>query len=222
MPASGADLEMAVDVAPNVWVDLLLQAKRIYPNSTYREWKQSQIDKLRSWAFLNNRTPGMLLYNAEILPFGAPQTEVELGACCHPFVCCWARDWPQSPKTGPWSAPNEKSPLAITLVILPDYSQPFPSDLHGDRLPTAVVNKYASPLECIFCPSHITRRAKATDSQPPKRHSPIPVKDHIPGWAAELQGRIGQRTPADLEERTSNYSLVLPFIEGGVIDEENG
>jgi hypothetical protein len=222
MPASGADLEMAVEVAPNVWVDLLLQAKRIYPDSTYKEWKQSQIDKLRHWAFLNNRTPGILLYNAEIPPFGGPQTRVELGACCHPLVRCWGRDWPQSPKGGPWSAPNEKSPLAITLAILPDYSQPLSSDLHGDRLPTAVVNKYASPLECIFCPSRVARPARATDKKLSENRSPIPVKNHIPGWAAELRGETSQGILAEPEERTSNYSLVLPFIGGGTNDEEDG
>ena len=190
--------------------------------SIYEEWKQSQIDKLRHWAFLNNRTPGILLYNAEIPPFGRPQTEVELGACCHPIVRCWGRNWPQSPKSGPWSAPNEKSPLAITLVILPDYSQPLPSGLHGDKRPTAVVNEYASPLECIFCPFRVTELAKTADSQPPKNHFPIPVKDHIPEWAAELLGAARQGTLADPEQRTSNYSLVLPFIEGDTNNEEDG
>jgi hypothetical protein len=112
--------------------------------------------------------------------------------------------------------------LAIILVILPDHGQPLPPDLQIDKRPAAVVNKYASPLECIFCPSRIPRLAAATGCQLPKAYHPIPVKEHIPGWAAELQEEARQSTSADAdpEESSPNYSLVLPFIEGASDDED--
>ena len=77
-PPSGADLELAVEVRPTTWIDLLLQAKRIsepIPGhaARYGEWKPTQIRNLRRWAADNgDRDPGVLLYNAEIPPFGAP------------------------------------------------------------------------------------------------------------------------------------------------------
>jgi hypothetical protein len=209
-PASGADLEMAVEVAPNVWVDLLLQAKRMYESGSgegaYVEWKYGQLQKLRRWAAANDRTPGILLYNAAIPPFGNPQTKVSLGACCRARVRCYGRMWPE------WTSPNDKSPLAITLVILPDRGEALPPDLRNDSLLTGIANKYASPLECIFCPGRVAGLAKMAGEELSKRASLIPSQGYIPRWAAEFLGETRQSISDDPAGRSSNYSLVLPFI----------
>jgi hypothetical protein len=57
--ASGADLELAVEVAFNVWIDLTLQAKRFNPGTgKYDEWKPSQNKALIDWVRLNGRRGG--------------------------------------------------------------------------------------------------------------------------------------------------------------------
>src|SRR5262249_25847945 len=153
--ASGADLEIAIEVTPGTWIDLLLQAKRIFEHTAgsggvYDGWKADQINKLRYWAAHNgDRTPGMLLYNAEIPPFGPPRHYVKLGGCDMNLLRCHGWRWPQ------WAPPDDRSPLGITLIILPKHGTPLVPALSGDALPANVANQYASPLECIFCPGRL-------------------------------------------------------------------
>jgi hypothetical protein len=68
---SGADLELAIEVSPGRWLDLLLQAKALKPSGTYTSWSPEQNMKLIDWADDHGRVPGMLLYNDYVPPFVA-------------------------------------------------------------------------------------------------------------------------------------------------------
>jgi len=214
-PPSGADLEIAVEVVPGTWIDLLLQAKRIFPSGDYDGWKADQINDLRSWAAHNgDRTPGMLLYNAEIPPFGPPPQDVKFGGCGMNLIRCHGSQWP------PWPPPNDSSPLGITLVVLPKHGNPLAPSLAWDALSASVVNQYASPLECIFCPR---RLAGGTTTRHRNDHiaSAIEPKAAIPEWAHRLLAAVTQdgddsvadRPASDDESWTARYSLVLPYVE---------
>jgi hypothetical protein len=219
--ASGADLEMAVEVTPGTWIDLLLQAKRIFehqpgPSGVYDGWKADQINDLRYWAAHNgDRTPGMLLYNAEISPFGAPGHDVNLGACEQNLIRCHGWRWPQ------WMPPDRRSPLGVTLVILPKYGTPLPPSLSRDALAANVVNQYASPLECIFCPGRLTGSAVTLHRNDRRVISAIEPKDAIPQWAntllaavtQDLANDVGAQSSSDDEPWDARYSLVLPYTE---------
>jgi hypothetical protein len=232
-PRSGADIELAVEITPENWVDLLLQAKRIYEprvgrNGAYEGWKENQIKMLRRWAADNgNRTPGMLLYNSEFVPpFVRPGRNVALGGCCMSPIQCHRYTWPI--RSGP---PDRRSPVGITLVILPRYHGKLSPSLAGDSLSADAVNRYASPLECIFCPARLARVSK---SFPEKTGSPISVirpKNRIPQWAATLLAAVSEYSDTDraLAEAPSagryyrdedhwdaQYSVVLPYIEGAI------
>jgi hypothetical protein len=221
-PPSGADLELAVEVASGAWVDLLLQAKRIFehqpgPDGAYDGWKTTQVEDLRSWAaHYGGRTPGMLLYNAEIPPFGAPRHTMTLGGCCTSPLQCHGWRWPR------WTPPDRRSPLGITLVVLPDYGTPLMPQLSGDAPTANVVNQYASPLECIFCPNRLVH--DESDS----RVSAIKLKREIPEWAADLLTAVTEEQtdatqtrplPDDAELWHASYSLVLPYVEDVSLDE---
>ncbi|KAA1376343.1 hypothetical protein [Aeromicrobium fastidiosum] len=69
---SGADLELAVEIGPGLWLNLLLQAKALKvskSSATYSRWSPSQNQKLIDWANAHGRVPGMLLYNDLFPPF---------------------------------------------------------------------------------------------------------------------------------------------------------
>jgi hypothetical protein len=221
---SGADLELAVQVEGGGWVDLLLQAKRIYRHRNdgrgyYKEWKRKQVDNLRQWAWDHGgRTPGILLYNAEIPPFGGLQEEVKLGGCCSSPIRCYGSKWP------PRSMRYSGSPLAITLVVLPPVDKELPQELQGDAIAAHIVNKFASPLECISCSCrHLSRNAKFHGPDP--GISGISVKDYTPEWADEFlnewrqgvndeEGDIQGDIALNVDEepmRNANYSLVFPL-----------
>lgn len=216
-PPSGADLELAVEVAPGTWVDLLLQAKRIFENGSYDGWKVAQIGSLRDWAARNgDRTPGMLLYNAEIAPFGPPGHDVDLGGCGMSPIRCYGRHWPS------WSPPDSRSPLGITLVVLPKKGSraQLPRPLSGDALPAERVNKYASPFECIFCPARLRKPTVSRKSARVSRVvSAIEPKTEIPEWANTLLAALEQQSDTaepglslDDERWDARYSLVLPYV----------
>jgi hypothetical protein len=83
---SGADLELAVEVIPGQWLDLVLQAKTLKAVGNgyeYSEWKMTQNLALIEWARANGgRTPGTLLYNDAVLPFAdATYRCTAFGAC---------------------------------------------------------------------------------------------------------------------------------------------
>ncbi len=164
---SGADLELAVEVRPGAWANLVVQAKRQFTGTGgYDQWKRWQVDALRVWASANNRTPGMLLYNSALQPFTppGPQPLVPMGSCCMKDIRCWGRNWPQ------WLPPDHRSALAVTLCILPSLPAALPGPLGGDRLAAGVVNGFAMPLECLFC------------DQVPR----LVVKPQAPQWALAL------------------------------------
>lgn len=74
---SGADLQLATRTPAGLWINLLLQAKRLYPPTVrgqqprYQSWKKTQNRNLLDWAAQHNHTPGMLLYNDLCGPFVA-------------------------------------------------------------------------------------------------------------------------------------------------------
>lgn len=201
---SGCDLELAVEVRLGRWVDLALQAKKFLPRTgTYRGWSPVQNTNLIQWATSNgNRTPGMLLYNAELPPFGSPgSTTRVLGACCtQPKKI----DGSTSPRRA-WSLPDCRTPMDVSLVLdqnsMRGMKDPSPKRLAG----------VAFPLECIFCP------------RGPVVCSGVPVvKANAPSWAltllesqvhessTEILERDDERALEDFEDSsTSAYSVVL-------------
>ncbi len=225
-PPSGADIELAAEIAPGNWIDLLLQAKRIFEpqagqDGAYQSWKLSQIGALRRWAARNgDRTPGMLLYNAEVPPFVPPGYDVDLGGCCMSPIRCHGWRWPR------WNAPDHRSPMAITLLILPKYPSKLPGPLSVNSIPANIVNHYASPLECIFCPGRLIGAAETYGHRPDPIVSAIKPKDQIPQWAAELLEAISGQDDGEeaylqsgiQPSREDNrwdacYSIILPFVD---------
>lgn len=86
---SGADLELAIEVSPSKWLDLLLQAKALKPSGTYSSWSPEQNVKLIDWADDHDRVPGMLLYNDYIPPFiDNPALEESPDYGCTAFGAC--------------------------------------------------------------------------------------------------------------------------------------
>jgi len=204
-------LELAVEISPGRWVDLLLQAKRLYTgSSTYEQWKASQVDDLRAWADRRGSTPGMLLYNARVDPFSKGNSVIQ-GACSAGMVRMSLQKLPESP------LPRPIAPLGITLVALPRLPIVLPVGLQGDALDAATVNEFASPWECMIC-----------DHWPVKGNlghggiSPAEVRDSMPDWAVELAQLVGARgdddivvapdTGEDSDERPE-FSVVLPFSD---------
>jgi len=235
-PPSGADIELAVEVTPGNWIDLLLQAKRIYEprigkNGAYEGWKEEQVKTLRRWAADNgNRTPGMLLYNSEIIPpFVLTGRNVALGGCCMSPIRCHRYSWPIG--GGP---PDRRSPVGITLVILPLYRAKLPPPLAGDSLLADVVNQYASPLECIFCPCRLVRARKSCGGKTGRPISTIRPKNRTPQWAATLLAAVNEQVDAasalekvpspglpyrNDQQWDAQYSMVLPYIEDVISSE---
>lgn len=204
---SGADLQMAVEVAPGQWLDLMLQAKRLDPTTgRYLEWNSTQLHNLRLWAASHGgRTPGVLLYNSPTPPFGPPGTVTTQGACCSSPIRCHGWHWPT------WSLPDNRSPLAVTLVPLPAGSASLPSGhLASATAPSAdAVNQAAMPLECVFCPSGplVVERRGAT-----------------PGWALPLLEKATEADPeyrqsvddepADVEDPSApTFSIGLDYVD---------
>lgn len=225
-PASGADIEIAVEVTPGNWIDLLLQAKRIFESragrtGVYEGWSAVQVRNLRRWAARNgDRTPGMLFYNAEIPPFGPPRHEVYLGGCGMSPIRCHGWRWPR------WNPPDRRSPIAITLLILPSYPSRLPSSLYGDRLPATAVNQFASPLECIFCPGRLITTVEPCGGRTGSPVSIIKPKNQIPEWAATLLEATGEQAesvdaaltrgtplPSGDDRWDAQVSVVLPYIQ---------
>lgn len=214
-PPSGADLELAVEVLPGVWIDLALQAKKADPASgTYRGWKPTQNNSLRLWAMNHGaRTPAMLLYNAQsIPPFGPPGARVHQGACCRVVVTVHGWCWPR------WSVPDDRSPLAVTLVVLDAHgTQPGPGAPTLFKDPSiSQVLPYSMPLECVFCPKKLLSGGK---------HA-IPTLPAPPRWASDLLSaqpdRVSMTSPDSADHAPQDaddlefldqaaFSLVMPF-----------
>ncbi len=211
-PPSGADLELSVETAPGVWVDLALQAKKLNPSTgRYDGWNQTQNNSLRRWASNHgNRTPGMLLYNCDTPPFGSPGTTgIAMGACCSSPLRCHGWRWPN------WALPDHRTPVAVALVILDPYGTTpalnAPASL-TDPTPAQVL-PWMQPLECLFCP-------RPTSGSNP---TPVPLSDHPPQWAKALleaprveeADATSSRLDAEGLSDLAAFSLALPYLVAG-------
>lgn len=194
--ASGADLEMAIEVRPNQWVDLVLQAKRFsFSNNTYKGWSRVQNQNLIDWARANgNRTPGMLLYNPWGQPF--PKSHAEFtdlfGACCRS-----PKTLAQGVRSNGLMPPTNLSPMGVSLVVdrtvMICKSNPTPEQ----------IQKNALPLECVFCPCLQNNNCRAG----------IPTRT-MPTWASSLAQVVGGEgsladsrvSEVDADELYSGYS----------------
>jgi hypothetical protein len=202
---SGADVELAVEVEPGRWVDLILQAKRLYESASgagrYREWKASQILAMRRWARDHgSRTAGMLLYNADIAPFDRVGAMVRQGMC-------HTRQLQLVGDPAPPAGEHLASPLGITVVLFPSLPTKIPPTLNQDGLAADAVNDFAFPFECLQCSAGVS-------GHPISRLSAVARLPEPPGWAAELLGtgrsNVVEESPAPPDR--PEYSLVLPFV----------
>lgn len=205
---SGADLELAVEVAPRIWVDFALQAKKFNPQSgKYDGWSPVQNANLMAWAARKSRrAAGMLLYNTAEDPFPSPGDRSDLfKGCCRSSTRCHGWVWPR------WGLPDGRSPLAVSIV--PDISSPKLSRL-ANPTPKDIAD-FALPLECLFCPKRIRTKA---------RNSALgPALGSQPGWVEQLlvdqssAQTLGVDATAD-EDATADlasYSIAM-----GMDDEE--
>lgn len=196
-PPSGIDLELAVQVGPSTWYDLVLQAKRFNtPTGNYRGWNPTQNRRMARWAASHGqRTPAMLLYNTMTQPFPGNGQDTDLfGACCTQPKRRHGWSWP-GPKASPFTLPDDRSPLAISIVS-------DPAMLSGLTDPTPKqVAAGAYPWECLFCPVvHVGSAAL------------MPPKDDVPIWAGELLEEAAQiapdgddpRPPSDADDNTAD------------------
>jgi hypothetical protein len=190
-PASGADLELAVEVAPGAWIDIALQAKKFSPAAgRYDGWSPRQNQLLASWVQANaRRAAGMLLYNSSDPPFAPPGYPSDMFRLCCSDTGCHGWRWPPLRQPGP----NGWSPLAISLIL--DISDPRVARL---RNPTpARIADMVLPWECLFCPTAQGRTLGA-------------VIGARPTWVEPLTGSPDDESVA-LERRPqdASYSLVL-------------
>jgi hypothetical protein len=196
-PPSGADLELAVEVAPGAWVDLALQAKKFNPASgKYDGWDSAQNAHLLNWAQASGRRgAGMLLYNSSDMPFTPP------GQASSMFNLCCSRTWCHGWKWPRWGLPDGRSPLAISLVV--DISDPRVSGLNEPK-PSDIADM-ALPWECLFCP--VAQKLPL-----------VSVIGGQPDWVGLLQGppgdedmddNVGTDANADVGTQAVSFSLVL-------------
>jgi hypothetical protein len=161
----------------------------------------------------------MLLYNAEVPPFVAPGDYVALDGCGLSPVRCHGWPWPK------WNPPDRRSPTAITLLILPSYGSHLPRSLSRNSISAKIVNRYASPLECIFCPGRLIGTSETCGEETGYPISAIKPKNQIPQWAATLLAAVEVQAESEEAQTTSGvqafldddrwdarYSIVLPYI----------
>jgi len=193
--ASGADLELAVEVAPYRWVDMVLQAKRFNPRTgKYQGWSRLQNSNLVAWAKSHGRRQaGMLLYNTADPPFaGPPGRSLLFNGCCSTTICHGWK-WPM------WGLPDGRSPLAVSLV--PDITVPAVAGL-ANPVPAQVAS-VAMPLECIFCPvARRRQRGGLTTGQ-------------LPNWASDIAAAAAEFEPG-------NEHFAEPNQDGGIADDGLG
>lgn len=215
---SGADLELAIEVAPRKWLDLLLQAKSFKPaTGTYEHWSEIQNAKLVDWARAHNRTPGMLLYNDLVPPFIArPEPKVDFA--CNVFSACKSVDRVQ---LGWWDAKTwchgpERTPAGLSMCL----------DQRQMALPpvkvTAMRNSHFQ-LEHLLHVSEHDDDVSADGTTLSELTRPSP-----PGWAADLlgmrvvpasdQGADSLVSDGDqsAESLSARVSAVIPF--SGALD----
>lgn len=188
--ASGADLELAVQVGPSTWVDMALQAKKFSPASRkYNGWDANQNAKLVSWARANGRrATGMLLYNSSDPPFAPPGWASPLFRLCCSSTVCHGWRWPT------WPLPDGRSPLAISLIL--DISDPRVAPLTNPT-PQQIAD-LALPWECLFCPTAQKGPLAAAIGAQPE-------------WVQQLAplARTDEQPGSQVDAQESSYSLVL-------------
>jgi hypothetical protein len=193
--ASGADLELAVEVAPGRWIDLALQAKKFNPaTGRYDGWSPRQNQLLASWTQANaRRAAGMLLYNSSNPPFVRPGYAADMFRLCCSDTGCHGWRWP--PLWQP--SPNGWSPLAISLVL--DINDPRVAKLRNptpDRIADLVL-----PWECLFCPTA-------------HRQTLQPAIGERPAWIEPIAETHGDEAISmERRPRDASYSLVLEMSD---------
>lgn len=215
---SGADLELAIEVSPGQWLDLLLQAKAFKPTGTYSSWSPQQNQKLITWANRHGRTPGMLLYNDHLPPFvtnAPPMTGADYA--CTAFGGCGSVSRAQ---LGKWAETKycfgpDATPAGVSLCLdqaLMGNTSPAPNS----------IRPYHFQLEHLL---HVGEHGDAIDAQGKTlRGLARPAR---PKWATELiESRMAESADAidvdqeardddqrDSEEVAAKASVVIPFDE---------
>lgn len=117
---SGADLEVAIEVSPGRWLDMLLQAKALKPSGTYPSWSPQQNQRLIAWATGHSRVPGMILYNDLTPPFVATALPTAIGDyVCAAFGACPSVNRTQLGKwrSSSWCVGPARTPAGIGLSL---------------------------------------------------------------------------------------------------------
>lgn len=210
-PGTGADLEVAIEVAPNRWIDLLLQAKRLKLTGTsdaYEGWnkptnqnKSTQNQDLVTRAQQEGRIPGMLLYNSLVPPFidGRHRRETWPWYSCSAFgACSMAKHvmigdavWPD-PRghLNPWPYKNtEITPAGVSLCLY----QPLLLQRNG-RISPSSITPHHFPIEHLFHYTDPTGHESLEPSGNPAIEScvtddagsTVETTTEPPGWAADL------------------------------------
>jgi hypothetical protein len=194
---SGADLELAVEVAPGAWADFALQAKKFNPlTGKYEGWDPTQNAHLVKWARASGRrAAGMLLYNSTDPPFAPPGHASPVFNLCCSDTWCHGWKWPR------WEWPDGRSPLAVSLIL--DIADPRVSQL-ANPTPKDVAD-LALPWECLFCPTAQKMRLGGVIGGQPEWVGLIP----------EPPGDTNEEASRNVSTQIASYSLVL-----GMSDEE--
>lgn len=215
---SGADLELAVEVSPGRWLDLLLQAKTLKPSGTYDGWKPDQNKKLISWAANNGRVPGMLLYNDLVPPFiktappkNVPDYECDAFGACLRGTRTQMGWWGSRYGHGPM-----RTPSGISLCL--DQAQ-----MKAAAVPVTSMRKSHFQLEHLL---HLGEHKNPVDAAGTTLRQLTTVGP--PSWAVEL---LEARVATDLDvnpsadadaadapiaevELSARASVVVPFSSG--------
>lgn len=212
----GADLEVAIEVRPGRWLDLLLQAKALKPSGTYPGWSPQQNQKLIAWATGHHRVPGMMLYNDLTPPFVAQAPPAAIGDfACAAFGACPSVNRAQ---LGMWRSSSfcvgpARTPAGIGLCL--------------DQ--ALMLAKPASPAvihDCHFQLEHLLHTGEhglAIDAAGTTLNAL--VQPTRPAWATRLlESRVAQgRDALDVDraagddqpmEAAARMSAVIPFVGG--------
>lgn len=225
---SGADVELALEVAPGRWVDLLLQAKNLKQKrkgAEYTSWQRTQNGHLRTWATAHGRTPGMLLYNELVSPFVAATPPANFSDYrCRAFGACRGANQIQlhdfATTASRWDV-FQGTPGGVSLCVAPSFLD--------TNAPSAVaISRSHFPLEHL---AHLSGCAHAVsaglDSPDPtgsvpavaELDAPI-VRDGVPDWAVDLfeANRRDADDEEDLDEEAPDFhigaSVVVPLGDG--------
>ncbi|MCS5506767.1 hypothetical protein [Curtobacterium flaccumfaciens] len=211
---SGADLELAIEVSPGTWFDLLLQAKAYKPRqATYDHWSPTQNNHLINWAKRDNRVPGMLLYNDLMQPFVNRAVE-PMDFRCSVFGACKSiqRVQVQQWNTTKHCKGPEATPVGISMCL--DQKQ-----MLAPPVKLAAMRSSHFQLEHLL---HMDEHMDPIDSGGgtlAKLSRPSP-----PGWAVDLLNEpSGDSSYSDVADAggdesrrsqgtfTARTSIVIPF-----------